>query len=198
MLNAYYEVLDCPYVILNDVKGGYLQTKHLIENGHRNLLGFFKKDDQQGMNRMKGYLKAHRNNNLKVNEKNIVLYLTEDKDTKPKKMLNHILDNDQEITGIVCYNDQLALDLLDVLRERKLNIPEDISIVGFDDSFLVNVSEVKLSSIIHPKIKLGKKAANIIIGLIEENQSVVNKIVFEPEIVLRKSTSTFKTKDLNV
>src|SRR5699024_8374657 len=94
MLNAYYEVLDCPYVILNDVKGGYLQTKHLIENGHRNLLGFFKKDDQQGMNRMKGYLKAHRNNNLKVNEKNIVLYLTEDKDTKPKKMLNHILDND--------------------------------------------------------------------------------------------------------
>src|SRR5699024_2880489 len=60
MINAYYDELEPLSNTINEEKGGYIQTEHLISLGHQNIVGFFKNDDLQGTKRMKGYLKAHR------------------------------------------------------------------------------------------------------------------------------------------
>ncbi|MDI5791473.1 substrate-binding domain-containing protein [Bacillus licheniformis] len=54
-----------------------------------------------------------------------------------------------------CYNDEIALIVLDVVREFGLKVPDDISIVGYDDSHLSEASEVKLTSVTHPKCRWG-------------------------------------------
>jgi len=195
MINAAYDALEPVSVVLDDEKGGYLQADHLISLGHRDILGFFKNDDLQGLKRMKGYIKAHRENGVPINPDNIITYTTGEKSSKPIEKLQQLLKNSAEIpTGIVCYNDELAMKLLDVLRQQCLRVPDDISIIGFDDSFFADVSEVKLTSIRHPKSELGEIAAKKIIELTESTKNKNSKdtnhlsYLHEPVIVYRNST----------
>jgi len=200
MINACYDELEPISITLNDEKGAYLQTEHLIDLGHKNIVGFFKTDDKQGSRRMKGYLKAHRDHDITIIPSNIVTYHTDEKGTKPLEKLEDILSQNasNRPTAIICYNDELAVKLLDVIREHQLNIPNDISIVGFDDSFLANVSEVKLTTIKHPQSELGEAAGKLILDMIKESKGDkkdTNKprsIVFEPQLVLRNSTKKLK------
>ncbi|GAE27754.1 transcriptional repressor [Halalkalibacter wakoensis JCM 9140] len=196
MINAYYDELDPLSITMNDEKGGYIQTDHLIELGHTDIIGFFKTDDIQGNKRMKGYLKAHREHEIFIEPSNIVTYSSEEKETKPVEILREKLSEAEDVpTAIVCYNDELAIRLLDVIREKNLQVPEDISIVGFDDSFLANVTEVKLTTIQHPKSKLGESAARMMLDIIKEGKSsqklardTVESIVIDPELMIRDST----------
>lgn len=194
MINAAYDELGPVSVVLDDEKGGYIQANHLIGLGHSNLLGFFKNDDLQGLKRMKGYLKAHRENGVPINPQSTVTFTTNEKFSKPVKVLENIIKNSIEIpTGIVCYNDELAMKLIDVLRQNDLRVPDDISIIGFDDSFFADISEVKLTTVRHPKSELGEMAAKKIIQLITNKGNQKGKdtqfesYLFEPVIVHRNS-----------
>ncbi|MCF6411522.1 GntR family transcriptional regulator [Pseudalkalibacillus salsuginis] len=195
MINAYYDALEPVRVIVDDERGAYLQTEHLIKNGHKDILGFFKTDDMQGTLRMKGYLKSHREYGVPINPKHIISYNTSEKHTKPIEVLKSFLS--QQVprpTAIVCYNDELAMKLLNVIRENHLRVPDDLSIIGFDNSFLAEMSEVKLTSIEHPKADLGKTAGKIILKLIKRKQITqdsteeVKSVIYSPELVLRQST----------
>lgn len=200
MINAYYEELDPVSVVVDDEKGGFLQTEHLIKLGHKDIVGMFKTDDMQGVKRMKGFLKAYRSNQLPIIPTYIQAFSTEDQDDKPIKFLEKLLSSKRENmpTGIVCYNDQLAIRILDALRERNLSIPEDISIVGFDDSFLAKISEVKFTTISHPKTDLGKKAGELIVNLVEnknnrkKNTEAQTSYMFDVDLVMRSSTAEIK------
>ncbi|MGD7046338.1 GntR family transcriptional regulator [Jeotgalibacillus proteolyticus] len=202
MINAAYDELEPVSVVLDDEKGGYLQAEHLIHLGHTNILGFFKNDDLQGLKRMKGYIKAHRDNGVPINPKNIVTYTTSEIFSKPVESLKNLLKEPFNLaTGIICYNDELAMRLLECLRQKKLCVPEDISIIGFDDSFFTDVSEVKLTSIRHPKSELGEMAAKKIIELTNNSKALYGKetnqdsYVFEASIVHRNSTAVIKKKE---
>ncbi|GGM33573.1 arabinose metabolism transcriptional repressor [Paraliobacillus quinghaiensis] len=196
MINACYDGLEPLSLVVDDEKGGFLQTEHLIELGHKNIAGFFNSDDSQGIKRMEGYLKAHRKHQLPINPNNIIKYKTEEKTIKPTEELENLLSlpSKNRPTGLVCYNDELAIALLNVLRKKNLQVPDDISIVGFDNSFLAEVSEVKLTTIQHPKSEIGVKAGEIILELVKQskrykpNKAMVESIVFEPELIVRNST----------
>nr|WP_314733366.1 substrate-binding domain-containing protein [Anaerobacillus sp. CMMVII] len=194
MINAFYDELEPICLVMNDEKGGYIQTEHLIKLGHKNIVGFFKNDDIQGVKRMKGYIKAHRKHQIPINPNNIITYSSEERKIKPIEELKKLLNSGEKPTGLVCYNDELALFLLDILREKELKVPQDISIVGYDDSFLAQASEVKLTTVKHPKKEMGETAANMIVELVkakEGNRKLdvkVESFLYEPELVVRSST----------
>ncbi|WP_347549144.1 GntR family transcriptional regulator [Pseudalkalibacillus hwajinpoensis] len=195
MINAFYDELEPPSLIMNDEEGGYIQTDHLIQLGHRDILGFFKVDDVQGLKRMKGYIKAHRDHHLLVDPSNIITYNSEEKMTRPVKKLKEIVLRNNLPSAVVCYNDELAIMLLEVFRESNLRVPDDISIVGHDDSFLAQASEVKLTTIQHPKNKMGEDAAKMIIRLINNKVSKTKKdwaevktTVYRPVLTINQST----------
>jgi GntR family transcriptional regulator, arabinose operon transcriptional repressor len=202
MINSFYDELDPISITIEDEKGGYEQTKHLIELGHKNIIGFFLTDDMQGNRRMKGFLKAHREYGVSIGTKNIFTYKSEEKLAKPVELLRNKLSAEAEVpTAIVCYNDELAIRLLDVIRDKNLQVPEDLSIVGFDDSFMAEATEVKLTSIKHPKSKMGELAAKMMLTLIKEVTSPQNKsrdvgksIVMDSELIIRNSTKQIKSR----
>src|SRR5699024_12445825 len=105
-------------------------------------------------------LNVYRNNDLSIKQNYVITYNKEDKKEKTARVLTSILSDhkNNHPTAIVCYNDELAMQLLEVLRKEKLLIPKDISMVSYDDSFLADISEVKLTSVAHPKSEMGKKA----------------------------------------
>jgi GntR family transcriptional regulator, arabinose operon transcriptional repressor len=202
MINAYYDALEPFRVLVDDERGAFLQTEHLIQQGHRDIVGFFKTDDMQGTLRMKGYLKAHRENKVPINPKHIVTYKTEEKHLKPLHELEALLDHaDTKPTGLVCYNDELAIKMLDVLRARDMKVPQDMSIVGFDNSNLAELSEVKLTSVEHPKAELGRAAGKLILSLIESKHgkglgSSTDSVIFPTKLVTRHSTQAIETNKL--
>ncbi|MFC4321199.1 GntR family transcriptional regulator [Litchfieldia salsa] len=201
MINAYYDQLEPLSITMDDEKGGYIQTEHLIQLGHREIVGFFKSDDVQGLKRMKGFIKAHRNYGLAINPNSIITYRSNEKHSIPMEELRIQLSkgNQKKPTGIVCYNDELAINLLEILREKNIQVPEDLSIVGFDDSFMVKVTEVKLTTINHPQSKMGELAAKLIVEKINETNGhskktgeQVQSVVFDPKLIVRSSTKEIK------
>jgi GntR family transcriptional regulator of arabinose operon len=189
MINETYPDLECPSVRMDDDAGGLMAANYVLELGHRTIAGLFKTDDLQGVRRMKGFIRACREHQLPSDGSTIIRYSTEDKEERPQRMLRELLLSDQPPTALVCYNDQLAVSLLDTIRELGLRIPEDLSIIGYDDSFLATATEIKLTTIEHPKSGLGEQAANLIVAQLEKDAVASNKeILYPPKLVIRQST----------
>jgi len=189
MLNERYSDVDAPCLRVDDELGGYRAAEHLIKLGHKRIAGFFKTDDFQGVHRMRGFLRAHREHGWTVPADLLLRYTTEEKGTKPLNVLKALLqrDRDQRPTALICYNDQLAVKCLDVIRQAGLTVPQDLSIIGFDDSNLAIATEVKLTTLAHPKTKMGEDAVELLFGIVEKGQRPDDR-VYDPELVIREST----------
>lgn len=190
MINQFYHGINPPHIILDDDHGGFIATEHLIELGHKKILGIFKSDDLQGVKRMKGFFRAARENGLAFSSDMVVTFTTEDRKEKIAQDVKALLSASSRPTAVVCYNDEIALDVLHVIRELGLRVPDDISMVGYDDSHLTEATEVRLTSITHPKMKMGIAAAKWIVAKIEDKNggSMDHSIVYTPELVVRDST----------
>jgi GntR family transcriptional regulator, arabinose operon transcriptional repressor len=192
MINQYYSQLQPPRIVMNDELGGFIATKHLINLGHEKIIGLFKTDDAQGVNRMQGFIRAFREHGLSFFPEMVISYTTEEMDKGVLENVKEFFRVDDSPTAIVCYNDQLALQVLNILRDLGKNVPDDVSIVGYDDSFLAEASDVKLTTVTHPKMQMGIDAANWIVSSIKNIGEKQNSIVYEPELVLRNSTAIVK------
>ncbi|MEH7084589.1 GntR family transcriptional regulator [Neobacillus drentensis] len=191
MINQYYSQLMPPHMIMNDEQGGFIATEHLIKLGHEKIIGLFKNDDLQGVNRMQGFIRAFREHSLPFFPEMVISFTTEDQNNNLLERLENFFRTNTVPTAIVCYNDQLALNVLDLVRRLGISVPEDISIVGFDDSSLAVATEVKLTSVNHPKMKMGTEAAKWIVSAVENKDDRPPSIVYEPKLVIRNSTAPF-------
>ena len=187
-IHNYYPALHYPSVLMDDVRLSCKLTEMLIENGHRNIAGLFKFDDLQGHRRYEGYVKALTEANIPINEDNIGWFSTSSRDSMFVYQDKPILKNIQKCSAVVCYNDQLATRLYSYFRENGINVPNDISVVGFDNLFPEYFNS-KFTSANHPKGEIGKEAVKILFNMIEEGMDsyIDKKIVIETNIVLRNS-----------
>ncbi len=177
-----------PKVLLDDVKGGYLVTKHLIDLGHKHIVGVFKADDSQGQNRHRGYVRALQEAGLMYDPDNVIWFYTEDRKVHPYGCILQMIKENRQIDGIVCYNDQIAMEVLKALEKAGKKVPEDISLTGYDNSYLARGPLYSLTTVSHPQEELGKMAAELLLQLIQSPDSVKEKtILIEPKLV--KGTS---------
>jgi GntR family transcriptional regulator of arabinose operon len=187
-IHGRYKDYKASSVYEDDVQAGYLAAKHLIELGHRKIGGIFKIDDIQGHERFRGFIRAIQESGVDLADSRIIWFDTNDIHIKfvknPSGLLNGFLS---DCTGIVCYNDQISLKIIDVVREKGIAVPKQLSIVSFDDSDLAVVSGVKLTTVAHPKEKLGMKAAELIIKMLEEPGRVY-QVKIKPELIVRSSS----------
>ncbi len=188
-INGYYPGQEYSYVVEDDEAGGNMAASHLFQLGHRKIGGIFKVDDIQGHNRYRGVVRAYRDRGLLIAEDAVVWYTTEDMENLFEENRGDILlKRLGDCTAVVCYNDQAAIRLLDLFRRAGKRVPEDISVVSFDDSELANVSDIKLTSVAHPGRKLGEKAANGLLDLLRYKAHRIRESIV-PELVVRDSAS---------
>lgn len=172
----------------------YLATKYLIQLGHREIAGLFKTDDMQGINRQNGFMKALQEQGIICDKKKIGDFETRHLASFPYHFTKELLLKKDRPTAIVCFNDWIAIRVMQAIRDFSFKIPTDISVVGFDDSVLAVASEIKLTTINHPKEKMGQKAAKMLIDMI--NLKVEKpRYIFEPELIVRNSCSEPKISD---
>ncbi len=183
------QLSDRPYVMMDDFKGGYLITKYLLSLGHRKILGMFKADDRQGIERHRGYAKALQEYGVFYDPDRIIWFHTEDRAVKPFARLRSMVTQNIPFDSVVCYNDQIAIKTIQTLSQLGLRVPEDISVTGYDNSFLAENYQVGLTTIAHPHERLGEIAAKLLLDLMQEKTlSLVDRqIVIEPELIERES-----------
>jgi len=192
-----------PCVLLDDAGGMHELVTHLVKTGHRSICGIFKADDVQGLNRHKGYVRALSESGLVYDPEKVIWFHTEDRASKPNAALQALIAGGSKIDAVVCYNDEIAFETVKLLTGMNIKVPQEISVTGFDDSYLAESSPVRLTTVRHPKKDLGREAASMILQLISagkggigangdvsrNNQTESVNRMFKPELVLRDSTS---------
>ena len=188
-INSFYPELDYPHVSINDEECAYRAVKALTDAGHKSIGCMLKLDDGQGRERYRGYLKAMTEFGLPFNYDHVNFIDTIDiKDGK--RALSRVKDRLKGCSAVFCYNDQVAGILIEMLREDGISCPGDISVVGMDDSDIarMGVGGVKLSSIPHPKDRLGEKAAQNMIRLLhKQNANYDATYEFIEDVIIRDS-----------
>lgn len=98
------------------------------------------------------------------------------------------------VTGIVCASDVLALGAIRAVRRRGLSVPEDVSVVGFDDSAFMNCTNPPLTTVRQPIEAIGRAAVTVLVNQIEGVAVQTEELLFEPELVVRGSTAPARVR----
>lgn len=186
-INAHYPQLDAPYLEVKDREAEQEMVEHLISQGHQRILGIFQVDDMQGLHRMQGFINAYMMHPEISYLSKTVMYQSGQDMTKVFEQVSQILKKPERPTVVVCYNDELAIQIMDVIRSLDFKIPEDISIVGFDDFVLSRYLEPRLTTIEHPKEKMGLDAGKMIMACINGEETV--PILYDLKMVYTDSVA---------
>lgn len=189
-INSAYPQLKIPHVSINDHMAGWKVTRHLIAMGHQKIGGIFKLDDGQGRLRFSGYMDAMFDAGLSVEDRQVIWVDTEDKQHLDRSE-DKVLERFQDCTAVFCYNDEVALGFLAICRRHGIRVPQDISVAGIDDSELAQLGDVPLTSVPHPKERLGGKAAENLLRMIKDPGFDAN-YEFNVEVVKRTSVQRIK------
>ncbi len=186
---AYAELDQIPCVADDNYGGGYQLARYLTGRGHREIAGIFKSDDIQGPQRYHGAISAIRDAGLAIRDGRFAWYDTEDRrcllEERDGRLLTDFLQKRLgNATAVICYNDEIAYRLIQVLLEAGRRVPEEVAVVSFDNSYLSQLGPVPIPSLSH-RSRMGRAAAEQMTGLLR-GEAVRSKFL-EWELVIRTS-----------
>jgi LacI family transcriptional regulator len=177
---------DC--ICLDNEAGGYIAAKSLIESGHRRLAcitGPLWKSD--GQLRLEGYKRALDEFGLEYDNQAVVEGNYEE--SSGRDGMEQLLQRDIAFTGLVCANDVMAAGAIAIAREHGIKIPDDLSVIGFDNVFFTRYMHPKLSTIDYPINVMGQMAARCVLRDVYGQPDQDIQLRFMPELVRRDSIS---------
>lgn len=171
-------------------KGGYLATQYLINMGHKQIITFthkiYNKEYSEFEERTKGFVKAMEENNLKISEKEIIR--DEISFEYGREKIKEIVKKKKKFTAVYAQTDLLALGIIRGLRELNIKVPEEVSVIGYDNIEFGKFSEPELTTINQPTAKLAEEAVKLLTEKFDKKYNEVErKIIVEPNLVLRNS-----------
>ena len=177
------------YVITDNYKGALLAMEHLIKLGHRRIAHISGLDTQtSSQERLRGYKDALANAGLPFDEQ--LLRSGDDTMESGYFLTKNLLQAASDLTAIFAFNDLIALGAARGIREAKLQIPTDISLVGFDDIPAAEYVEVPLTTVRQSMVEIGRKATEILLAKIRAGGlHRLQQIVLQPKLSVRSSTS---------
>ena len=177
---------ECPAVGATNWQGAYNATEYLIKLGHTRI-GFITGSLDMGcsVDRLEGYRSALRTHHLREDKELIF----EGKFNQPDGYAgaSAFLDLLNPPTAIFASNDVMAMGVLDAVRNHGLRIPDDISIVGFDDIPQASLTHPALTTVNQPLEKMGRVATQLLLDLLNEPEKKVKRIELPTELVVRDS-----------
>jgi LacI family transcriptional regulator len=191
LVDSYIDNQKVLNIGLEDCQGGYMATKYLINKGHRNIVFASPIIKHNGVveERYKGYKMALKEAGIPFDNKNV--YQQEITITEGIE-LGHKLSGRKDVTAIFATADILAAGIISGLNEKGKRVPDDFSIIGFDDLYISSLTAPRLTTIHQDVQEKGKIAAESLISVIEGASIKNNNIVLPVSLVERHSV-----KDMN-
>ena len=188
LLNCHTRARTRAAVVPSELLGGYTATMHLIGMGHRRI-GFINGEQwiEAAAERLKGYRQALSTADIPY-EPALVRSGDWQVATGYAYALE-LLDQPRRPTALFCANDLMAIGALDAARERKLAVPRDLSIVGYDDQDIARYTQPPLSTVLLPNYEMGRWAADSLIAQVRANHLQQGVIKMECPLVARDSVA---------
>jgi len=173
-------------VISDNFSGGYEMTKHLIEMGHRRITVVYDFEETSILDRISGYKKALRDNNIEF-DPNLIQKIKEYGFTESFSELIKLIINELNVTAIFALNDLLAADVYYHTAKRELSIPKDISVVGYDDLPFADKLRTPLTTIHQPLYQMGRESFGLLMERSQSPDQQFKKVILQNRLVKRKS-----------
>ena len=172
-------------VVNDDVRGAELAVKHLAGLGHRRIAMVDGGDGAGAAERRSGYEAAMRRLGLGDLIRVAAGDYTEEGGYSGAQ---HLLRLHPRPTAIFASNDLAAVGALDAIEEAGLEVPADVSLVGYDNTALASLRHISLTTVHQPRRQIGEMAMKAILRRIERNGVRAKRLVLEPRLVSRQTT----------
>jgi len=186
--------LKVPCVTVDNEAGSFEAVDYLIKLGHRRIgivsgiRGIMTSED-----RLAGYVRAFTENGISIDEKLIVE--GEFVSDKTHSAALKLLGMENPPTAIFVCNEPMTIGVLLALREKRIRVPDEMSLIGFDDPIWASITQPALTAVSQPSYSMGVLACEALIGQIKERDQLrisTESIVLKPKLVVRESCRKLK------
>jgi len=176
-------------IALDDRYGAWLATRHLIQQGHKNIAFICSTHAiSDAQDRLQGYYDALREHNLMENER--LVAFGEPDELGGEQAMTELLGRGKNFTAVACYNDSMAAGALAVLSDNGVRIPEEMSLIGFDDVLVSRYVRPRLTTVRYPIVTMAQQAAELALALASNAPLPEVTNMFSPTLVRRHSVGS--------
>jgi len=176
-------------IALDDRYGAWLATRHLIQQGHKNIAFICSTHAiSDAQDRLQGYYDALREHNLMENER--LVAFGEPDEMGGEQAMTELLGRGKNFTAVACYNDSMAAGALAVLSDNGVRIPEEMSLIGFDDVLVSRYVRPRLTTVRYPIVTMAQQAAELALALASNAPLPEVTNMFSPTLVRRHSVGS--------
>lgn len=178
---------DNPCVTSNNVEGSCQAVEYLLSIGHRDIAYLAGLTQLPGaMDRIEGYKRALANYGVPYREE---LVITENSSAKDGyEGFRKLLKRGVNFTALFCANDVVAIGVMRAAQEVGVRIPDDVSLLGYDDIEIASLLSVPLTTVWQPRKEQGIMAAYLLMDMLLSREKTPQKVVMEQKLVIRAST----------
>lgn len=190
MVSITMDLKEIDSVFISHYMAGEKVATHMLNMGFDSFIFAGGKEDQKE----KGFKNELEKNEIDMVNHYFSIYYRQQEELK--QQLKKRLEEEKNTggVGIFANNDILALNILEILRELKVKVPEDVALVGFDNTFLAKIISPTLTSVAQPIEEMGRLGVERIVELINEKQDEYVRYQLETRLVTRESTIKAKRK----
>lgn len=185
ILDSQQQNLSVSMIVVNNFKGGYDATKHLIDLGHSNIAHISgPRSFLSSREREKGYLYAHEEAGIKP------FGVVEGGFDIPSgyRIARGWIESGKLPTAVFAADDFIALGVMDAFKNAGIQVPGDVSVIGFDDQIYASEFRPYLTTVRQPFEKIGRQGVDILLKLIKDPSRRNVSMEFDPELIIRETT----------
>ena len=175
-------------VALDDRFGAWLATRHLIQQGHTKI-GYLCSNHtiSDAEDRLRGYYDALTENGLPANDR--LVTFAEPDESGGELAMTELLGRGKQFTAVACYNDSMAAGAMGVLNDNGVEVPRNISLIGFDDVLVSRYVRPRLTTVRYPIVTMATQAAELALALSANRPAPEITHLFSPTLVRRHSVT---------
>jgi len=186
VINHIVKDLEVSYIAVDNVKGGYTAAEYLINLGHKRIATVTgNMQTQAGIDRFEGYQKALKKHGIDCPPDYI--YKGDYSRRSARQAADRFFSLENPPTAIFAASDEMALEIISVAMENGIKVPDDISIIGFDDNPAGLFGPVSLTTIKQPLFLMGEEATKVIYDIMTGKQAGLVHKILSPDLIIRES-----------
>ena len=177
-----------PSVTIDNISATYEATKYLIEKGIKNLAFIGVKEDNMNAwgERYVGFEKAAKEAGINVDSD--LLHFDSLKVKCGYEAADKFVESNKNFDGIICASDEIAIRVINGLREKGINVPTDVNVIGFNDNYVASLFYPKITTISQPSYDMGSVAMRMLIKLLAKKELDQAQFVLDYQLIERDST----------
>lgn len=193
LVNRYIRSMDLDVVCIDNHRGGYLATSYLIQAGHKKIAHLTgPQNSTASQDRLIGFRAAMADAGLECPQKSI--FAGDLMKSSGIAFSKYYVENLRDYTAVFCANDICAAALVTALEQYNIRVPEDLSVICFDDSTAAVSGTVQLTSVSRDPYAMGTAAAELMLEALKSKHHMPRKLVFPP--VLNEGNSVSFLNDM--